>query len=438
MMGKTIFKRRHLAKSALASGIMIAFLGFSQLAFASEDTTSESVQTIWNVGQKYQTIVKARISISNATIKASEKYKGEYRISYMEFRPLIRMVTDDIRKIGAHYYAVRSYASPNQAVIGISAIRWKSARWYDPLGWIDSWRMSRDKDVKEWKKTNKDLAKQMKQGNDPVEPFAVFYTDNHDEIDFKPDINGLILEWSESSVLNFYRGEENRVVCSYLVPIPTLSDTVVKAGGNYPKADEEIQRKIVAECNVLASVLYDDPSGERRSLMKNQREWQIDATRLNKGLLQYGGMDKLIYFEGKFRVRREPLKPSECKSKDLQPFSGDKIIVVSSKGDETRKQAKVGYNLGNGKWKAFGLTFDYSQRDNPNSHRMEFWFDADNNVLRYAFVRIVKDDYEGDIPNPKLGKLLSALNGSVKGRVAFELEYWTELNRTLPSSEDDE
>ena len=387
------------------------------------------IQTIWNAGQVYETIVKLTIDVTNATLTASSEYeyKGAYSLPHLVFKPVIRLRTDDIRKEGVNYFGKRTYREPSNVVLGTESIKWVSDHWWiDPRRWIAAWRMSCNTELSEWERENKELALQMKAGKVPVEVFSAFYTDDHKEVDFNPKNDALLLNWTESSVRNFHNGEKNDLIAKvYHASITNGSDAIIKASGNVPRAEYEIQRKIVAECNVLASVLYDDPSGNRRSLLKNKREWKIDAGALNRGLLFYGGMDSLIYFEGTLRVRRDPIRPSDCKGIGLTPFSGDKIYVLDSRG------AKAGYHVG-GRWQPFPLSIDYARRDDPNANMMEFWFDADNNVLRYARVRIVKEDYDGDIPNPRLGKMTSALKGSVKGRVAFEVEYWTAVNQPLP------
>ncbi len=385
------------------------------------------IQTIWNAGQTYETIVKMTIDVSNAILTESSEYKGSYSLPHLVFKPVMRFRTDDIRKVGVNYFGKRYYGAPRQLVEGIEKIKWESEHyWIDPRRWVAAWRMSRNSELTAWKRENKELVRQIQENGIAVEHYSVFYTDDHKEVGFDPKADCLLLNWSESSVRNFHNGEQGDLIAKvYHANIANGSDAIIKTSGNIPRAEYEIQRKIIAECNVLASVLYDDPSGNRRSLLRNKREWRIDAGALNKGLLFYGGMDSLIYFEGTLTVRRDPIRPSDCKGIGLTPFSGDKIYVLDSRG------AKAGYHIG-GRWQPFPLWIDYARRDDPNANMMEFWFDADNNVLRYAKIRIVKDDYDGDIPNPRLGKMTSTLKGSVKGRVAFEIEYWTAVNQPLP------
>lgn len=409
-----------------SNAILAAVLGIAVPIASMADDQPKSVQTIWNAGQTYETIVKMTIDISNATLTAASKYKGEYSLPHLVFKPVLRLRTDDIRKNGVNYYGKRAYFEPQQLVEGIDGIKWKSEHvWLDPRRWVAAWRMSKNKELQEWKRQNNKLADQIKKNGFAVESFSVFYTDDHKEVDFNPFADSLLLNWSESSVRNFQNGERDDLIAKvYHAKIADGSDALVETHGNIPKAEYEIQRKIVAECNVLAYVLYDDLSGNRRSLLKNKDEWKIDAGALNRGLLHYGGMDSLIHFEGDLKVRREAIRPSDCRNIGLTPFSGDKIYVVDSRG------AKAGYHIG-GRWQPFPLNIDFAKRDDPNANMMEFWFDADNNVLRYAHIRIVKENYDGDIPNPRLGKMTSALKGSVKGRVSFEIEYWTAVNQPL-------
>ena len=412
------------------SRTIAAILGFAVSVFVGTtraEDTPKSVQTIWNAGQTYETIVKMTIDVSNATLAAASEYKGSYTIPHLVFKPVLRIRSDDIQKSGVNYFGKRTYVEPKQLVEGIENVKWTyKYGWAAPWQWTAMWRMSKNKDVQEWKRQNKELATQIKKNGVAVESFSVFYTDDHKEVDFNPVSDALLLSWSESSVENFHNGGQDDLIAkAFLAKMSDGSEILVKGRGNLPRANHEIQRKIVAECNVLASVLYDDPSGNRRSLLKNKKQWKIDAGAVNKGLLFYGGMNSLIYFEGTLTVRREPIEMSEIRNNGLKPFNGEKILVVNSNG------AKAGYNIG-GRWEPFPLTIDFAKRDDPNANMMEFWFDSDHNVLRYAKVRIVKPDYDGDIPNPRLGKATSALKGTVKGRVSFELEYWTAVNQPLP------
>ena len=405
-----------------APRIRTATLVVALLAFAEGVCAEESVQTIWNVGQTYDTIVKMTIDVSNAKLTSSSEYRGAYELPHLVFMPVLRFRTYDIRKNGVNYYGKRTYIEPIQKVTGLDGIRWKSDYvWINPLRWVAAWRMGRNEELQEWKRQNDVLVRQIKEKRDAVESFAVFYTDDHKEIDFNPRSDSLLLNWSESSVANFQDGKTGDLI------VKVYHAKILEKRGDLPRAEYEIQRKMVAECNVLASVLYNDPSGKRRSLLENKREWKIDAGALNNGILFYGGMNSLIHFEGTLKVRREPVRPSDCRNIGFgKPFSGDKIYVVNSQG------AKAGYHIQvGGRWQPFPLSISFEKRDDPNANMMEFWFDADNNVLRYAKIRIVKDDYDGDIPNPRLGKAAAALKGSVKGRVSFELEYWTAVNQKL-------
>ena len=413
------------AAKTLTTVTCVAIFVATQALSAEVDTNS--VQTIWNVGQTYDTIVKMTIDISNATLTAASEYKGSYSLPHLVFRPVLRLRTNDIRKNGVNYYGKRTYVEPKQLVEGIEAVKWKyKYGWAAPWQWVAIWRMSHDNEIQQWKSQNKELADQIKEKGIAVEAFSVFYTDDHKEVDFNPFSDSLLLNWSESSVRNFHRGEQGDLIVKvYHGKMTNDSGEIVKASGNIPRAEYEIQRKIVAECNVLASVLYDDPSGNRRALLGKQKEWKIDAGALNRGLLFYGGMNSLIHFDGTLKVRKEPIRPSDCKGIGLTPFCGDKVFVLNSSG------AKAGYHIGD-RWKAFPLNIDYAKREDPNANMIEFWFDHDNNVLRYAHIRVVRDNYDGDIPNPRLGKMTSALKGSVKGRVSFEIEYWTAVNQPLP------
>lgn len=402
---------------------------FSASLSMADEPAAATQQTIWNVGRRYDTVIKIKIDISNANLVPSTNFnlKGSFLLPHLSFQPVYRIRTDDTRQSGANFFTRRTYVQPEQRVEGTKNIEWKTdGKWYS-LGrrWCNWWSIRRNKDIQTWKEESERLAKESQKNGYTFEKIPVFHDDEHRPVSFDPITQSLLLQWSEDSIRNFFNEEpDEKIVRVFLGGINDGSDALMRARGAIPEAGFEIRRKIVAECNVLSYILYNDPSGNRRSLLKNAQEWPIDAGSLNKGLLKYGGMDRLIKFEGSLKVRRDDVSIDDCRRIGVKRFNGEKISVLDS------KKAKVGYDIGHG-YKMFPLSIDFARRDDPEANMMEFWFDADNNVLRYAKIRIVKKDYKGNIPNPRLGRITSALQGNVNGRVAFELEYWTAIDEKL-------
>ena len=194
-----------------AAVVCLALLAAAGTSVAEDEP--KSIQTIWNAGQTYETIVKMTIDVSNATLTAASEYKGSYSLPHLVFKPVLRLRTDDIRKNGVNYYGKRTYAEPNQIVEGCGEIKWKSKHvWLDPRRWVAAWRMSKNKELQEWKRQNKELADQIRKNGVAVEAFSVFYTDVHKEVAFNPVADSLLLNWSESSVRNFQNGERDDLI----------------------------------------------------------------------------------------------------------------------------------------------------------------------------------------------------------------------------------
>ena len=137
----------------------------TSVVFAADATGS--VQTIWNAGQAYETVVKMCIDVSNATLTASSEYeyKGAFSLPHLAFKPVMRFRTDDIRKEGVNYFGKRTYENPNQSLEGTENIKWKSEHWrIDPRRWIAAWRMSCNKELNAWIRENNELAQKMNSG----------------------------------------------------------------------------------------------------------------------------------------------------------------------------------------------------------------------------------------------------------------------------------
>ena len=252
-----------------------------------------------------------------------------------------------------------------------------------------------------------------------TEEFPVFYDAKHNAIPFSTKEQKLFLKWDGHSIENYFKGRRNNALDIKIGPMKlTTAQAISNGWTGLIVTNPNVKDIIASEFGVTASAIFDDPDGKLR-LVENRKTWIIDAADINS-LLATEELKKLISFKGTLKVERFPIFQRDCERVGLLPFIGWKVRVMDSSG------AEVGYDTGDG-YVPFGFTVS---ADGPN--HIEFWFDANNEVLRYAKVVIEKKDYEGNIPNPNLGKMLSQVKGTAKGSVIFKCEYKTSVNQTLP------
>jgi hypothetical protein len=260
----------------------------------------------------------------------------------------------------------------------------------------------------------------------PTESFSVFYDTRHNSVPFSTEKQKLFFKWDGNSIDNYFKKIRNNSVLEVKIGPQqlTTTDAIAKGWSLLEESNPSIWNTIASEFGVTASAIFDDPQGKLR-VLENRKTWTIDAGAIN-GLLATEDLKKLISFKGTLEVERFSIRPGDCQKVGLSPFSGWKVCVMDSSG------AELGYDTGNG-YDPFSFTIS---RDGKN--RIEFWFDANNEVLRYAKIEIEKEDYEGNIPNPNLGKMLSQVKGTARGSVVFKCEYKTSMNQALPGLNGDE
>ena len=257
----------------------------------------------------------------------------------------------------------------------------------------------------------------------PTETFPVFFDAKHNSVPFSTETQKVFLRWNGRSIENYFANKRNGVLDVRIGPMKLGTAKAVSNGwATLQASNPSIQDTIASEFGVTASSIYDDPTGKLR-LIENRKKWTINAEAIN-GLLATEELKKLISFRGTLEVERFSVRPSDCERVGLDPFSGWKVRVMESSG------AEVGYDTGD--HDPFFLQIACDQKN-----RIEFWFDANNEVLRYAKVEIENEDYEGNIPNPNLGKMLSNVKGTARGSVVFKCEYRTSINQTLRNLGDD-
>ena len=258
----------------------------------------------------------------------------------------------------------------------------------------------------------------------PTETFPVFFDAKHNAVPFSTEKQKVFLRWDGRSIDNYFANKRNGVLDVRIGPMEIrTAEAVANGWATLQASNPSIHDTIASEFGVTASAIFDDPTGKLR-LLENRKKWPIDAEAIN-GLLATKELRKLICFRGMLNVERFSIRPSDCERVGLDPFSGWKVCVMDSSG------AEVGYDTGDGY-----VPFSFQiARDGKN--KIEFWFDANNETLRYAKVEIEKEDYEGNIPNPNLGKMLSKVKGTARGSVVFKCEYRTSINQTLRNLGDD-
>ena len=234
----------------------------------------------------------------------------------------------------------------------------------------------------------------------PTETFPVFFDTEHNSVPFSTETQKVFLRWDGRSINNYFANKRNGVLDVRIGPMKLGTEEAVANGWSKLQApNPSIHDIIASEFGVTASAIFDDPTGKLR-LIENRKMWTIDANAIN-GLLATKELRKLICFRGMLNVERFSIRPSDCERVGLDPFSGWKVRVMQSSGAEVE-------------------------------------------TLRYAKVEIEKEDYEGNIPNPNLGKMLSKVKGTARGSVVFKCEYRTSINQKLrnldeeSTAEDDE
>lgn len=262
----------------------------------------------------------------------------------------------------------------------------------------------------------------------PCEQFDIFYDTEHNAVQFSPETQRLFLKWDEKSIDNYIKnGSHKNALELRIGSVELRVEDALSNGWNAlsKPGSPSVNETISSEFGVTASVIFDDPNGKFRLLEKERENWTIDASAIN-GLLATDALKKLICFKGTLNVERSPVRPTDCEKVGLDPFVGLKVQVVDA------NDAEMGYDTGEG-YQPFPIAFSQNGKN-----KIEFWFDSNNEILRYAHIVIEKENYEGNIPNPNLGKTLSQIKGMASGNAKFECEYTTSINQKLRNIDEEE
>ena len=342
---------------------------------------------IWCPGGRYEVTIKYGFDASNVTIRPSQdfKWQGTLKNPHIQFCPIVKYTTEAVTNIGENYMAHRVYEVARNTFKGASGGNW-------------SWDW--DEDKKPW------VGKRISAWSERRESY-----NGLDEIDKVLDEEypvfgeGSAFDWTKSKLLlvwpKIYSGKGKYMDVYY----------VDKADNTYYCDDRKCEKPIVSQViNSECNLLYDTLFGGMRAQDKGR--WTIEAKNLNA--LLCGEMKKTIKFGGVLEVHKSRLLAKEISDKNFsRRFTGVKLCVVDS------TKATVKYKD--------GAAYKYHAGPESDS-RIEFWYDAIEQVLRYANIVITINNYEGDVPNPQLGQFTKKFDGTMRGRFTFSCEYHCEIS----------
>jgi len=374
-----------------------------------EAVVSQDACSLWKPKMRYQTRIVYDFAVKNCEIKLGRGYdveNGAYTSPKISFRPIVEYVTEDVCRRGHNYFGKRIYFRPIVTLEGVRNLRWETTssivNWRRWAAWASRTRAG--KLMAEYVPECKDLANMADLANmNDIEhateeylPFSLSWQTSDSTV-FVPEKDALYFEWSDRTFRQ--RGSDRLKVY-----VGKRQGDSADFGAVRTQAPESIADIIRSEGDVSASAIFDAP-GRGLAIDPNRRVWTIDAGAIN-GLIQNDKLRKLINFSGTMTVRRKKISMEEISAKRMSPFDGTCVEVIDS------ENMVVGYDTDQsaGNYQTFPVTVG----ENAES-LIEFWFDNANETLRYAEVKIVNHDYDGNIPNPRLGQNISKLKGHAKG-----------------------
>jgi len=350
---------------------------------------------IWLPGQQYHVKINYCFEAYDVTVRPSTnfKWRASLRARKIEFRPVIEYDTFGITNIGANCYAYRRYGTALNNFSGASKDAWE---WeYDndlKSMWARKWN-----DIRNWWQRKGEMTDAWTDLRDvKSEPFPVF----GESVSFEPDKDYLLLRWQSN---RSGKRQGKRIFASRVKQDSAFTYQEPKL------YDQQLFSDVVnSECGLLYATMFG------RLGLKGAEEWYVDATALNS--LLCGKLRDVVHFEGEIKVRRSRLTTSEFNLKDFNPrFTGVKLEAIDSNG------LTLQYNGGR----------QYSVHAAPEDKcKIEFWFDGIEQALRYANIAVEIPNYDGDIPNPKLGRFTSTFQGTLNGgRFIFTCVYRNDVSQ---------
>jgi hypothetical protein len=274
--------------------------------------------------------------------------------------------------------------------------------------------VSRDDDLK----SLREFIEKSKENGNIIESFPMFNL-GYNNANFSSQDDALFFKWNKYSLSDFFKYGDAKLD----VELGKRSDSP-RDGQTRSKADAAIHDVIRSEWNLSASVLFDaDGNGAIKRLGK-KRGWEIDAAKLN-AFLAHEKLRDAVYFSGLIYADCKRVPRDEVLKKCGRYFDAVCIEAKSSNA------FKLGFDVGNGKGGSFNVSFG---KERTNEGKLELWFDQENELLRYAHIEINEDKYNGVIPNPGLGEMISKVGGKIRGKMYFALEYRTDVMPVLKST----
>lgn len=373
---------------------------------------AEGVKSPWLVGKRYETTVKYDIVMENVRIKPTDKY-GYFETSELTMRPAYHYVTDNITTNGVNWWAFRRYDECQNTIEGLDVKKWKTKGLWNKV--VSLW----DRYVPPRKYVElKDCR---------AEKFFNVFDDDSNAQTFDAGNSHLLVSWNEPSLY----GENASPIRVWDIPNSDIrklgySDAAKKYRERGAFRSQKVAEAIQSEMKLYGSTMFETEVVAFEDILKAKdgKRFRLDVAKLH-GLLM-PAIKKMVEFKGDVWVEKTALKPSETRGKfENNLFDGMKLTVVQSENLEVRYRRELDEELrGN----------DYSV-EIPNaqmpSDTIELWFDSRHGFLRYALVQLTIPDYEGDIPNPKLGKVLKDIHGQISGNLVFRCEYFTDVGDVM-------
>lgn len=364
----------------------------------------------WLVGKRYETTIKYDIVMKNVRIEPTDKY-GYFETPQLTMTPTYHYVTDNITTNGVNWWAFRRYDNCQNTIQGLNIKAWK---FKDKVGFLD-------KIVSIW-----DFyvppRKYVELKDCKAESFFNVFDEDANARSFNAGESELLIGWNESIL----HGNKSSTVKLWDIPKFEIKACGYRdIAGIYRKKSEYSFAKcadaIKSEMKLYGSTMFETEvvAFEKILRAKDGKRFRLDVTKLH-GLLM-PAIRQMIEFRGDIIVEKTALKPSETKEYlKTNPFDGMKLAVVQSDNLEISYRKEEDEK-----------SRRYYSLEVPNAQRLsdtiELLFDSRHGFLRYALIRLTIPNYEGEIPNPKLGRILKNIQGQISGDLVFCCEYFTDV-----------
>ena len=353
-----------------------------------------ALSNVWLPGFRYEVVAKYGFESTNVEVRPSDNFSwnGTYKANRVSFEPMIEFTTESITNIGKNSYAHRVYHKAVNNFVGASEDDWE---WQSDAKDISLWESMSEKIRRGWSDVyGSAMSDLCNVTGKRCEPFAIF--EEGGSLGFESANDKLLLAWMPEKLLS----DEHS---SIDVSIIGMSQNCYRSGR---RVDNSIIGDVIrSEVRVLFSSVFGDIG------VRDREKWDMDAALLN-GLL-CGKIHDSVRIGGVLTIRRSTIERPKQLKKFSTPFSGRKLVV------EDTSNAYI--EVSGRRWK-----FTAGQSSQSS---IELWYDGRFQVLRFASIRIKIPNYDGDVPNPKLGKMTKEFKGRLKGDFTFTCEYVCNISK---------